>query len=506
MWKWILKLHKWCNQHEWILILLLAVIVLRLPSLSTPHYYGDEEIYFVMGRAWKEGVPLYQAMFDHKPPLIYVLAGIANTVLQFRLALLFSMLVHVVAFWKLARLFWGKTKPKLAYVSSALFVVLTSVPTFEGLIVNAELLMMLPITLSLLMIWPYSARASGGVSKYSQSRYLLAGLVAGIGWLYKIPVMFDVIAIALYLFVFTPTRLMDSLKSLLKPAIWLYLGGFAAPLAATFVYYYLKGHGPDYLATVLTVNLSYVSSAATNSWTFDPFKSGLVVRGTVLALFTLFMYVFRNKMNKRLVMVSLWFAYSLFGALLSYRPYPHYLQQPIVPLVLLVPFIFVAERILEWASIAILIGTCAIVQMKVKFWGYPSLAVYQNFAKFMTGEHDRQQYLTKFDNAKRNYEIARYLNERLDKEDQIYVWGTDPTIYNLTHRLPTGGKYIVSFHVHDLKKYDYVMENIRRNEPKAIVVLSGSGKFDELMSYLEYHYVQTTEVEGNQIYLRMAIQ
>lgn len=503
---WILRLHIWCNQHEWLLILLLVTIVLRLPSLCTPHYYGDEEIYFVMGRAWREGIPLYQAMFDHKPPLIYILAGVANRVFQFRLALLISMLVHVTLFWKLARLFWRSTRPRLAYVSSALFVILTSIPTFEGLIVNAELLMMLPVTLSLLLIWPHSAKATLGASEYSWSRYLIAGLVAGIGWLYKIPVMFDVIAIALYLFVFRPTKFLDSLKGLLKPSLWLYLGGFAIPLILTFAYYYLKGHGSDYLDTVLTVNLGYISSATTDNWIFNPFKSGLVVRGTILAGFTLLIYLMRNRMNKRLVLISLWFAFSLFGALLSYRPYPHYLQQPIVPFALLLPFIFVAERVWEWMVIALITFGSIFTQMKVKFWGYASLPLYQNFVRFMDGEYDREEYLVKFDNAKRNYEIAKYLNERLVKEDQIYVWGTDPTVYNLTHRLPTGGKYIVSFHVRDLNKYDYVMENIRYRAPRAIVVLTGAGEFNELMSYLEHNYLQTKDIDGNQIYLRMVIK
>jgi hypothetical protein len=54
MWKSLIKLHKWCNHYEWIIFLIILVLVLRLPSLIMPHYYGDEEIYFVMGRAWRE--------------------------------------------------------------------------------------------------------------------------------------------------------------------------------------------------------------------------------------------------------------------------------------------------------------------------------------------------------------------------------------------------------------------------------------------------------------------
>ena len=495
---WIKKLHGWCNRHEWILILLLSVIVLRLPSLCTPHFYGDEEIYFVMGRAWSEGVPLYHAMFDHKPPLIYILAGLAPTVFSFRLSLLLSMLVHTVLFWKLAQLFWGAAGRKWAYLSSAAFVILTSIPTFEGLIVNAELLMMLPVTLSLLLVW------KAPLSDWK--RFLLAGVVAGIGWLYKIPVVFDVAAIVLFLFVFRETKFRDGLKALITPSYWTFLIGFATPLALTFAYYYLKGHGADYLATVLTVNLGYVSSSTTNAWTFNPLKSGLFVRGGVLAAFTLLLYLFRKRMDKRFVLASLWFAFSCFGALLSYRAYPHYLQEPIVPFALLLPFLFVSERVLEWVVIAVLIAVGIVTQKSLKFGAYPTLSTYTNFTNFLTGKISHDEYFTKFDNTKRNYGIAKYLNERLLPEDTIYVWGTDPTVYNLTHRLPTGGKYIVSFHVRDLNQYGYVMENIRSAEPKAIVVLDGSGEFPELFSYLDQYYVQSHEVAGNYVYLRMNIK
>ena len=149
----VMKLQRFCSKREWILILLILVAVFRLPTLATPNFYGAEEIYFVMGRAWKTGVPLYEAMFDHKPPLIYIAAGIFSTVAMFRGFLMLSMLVHPYLFWLLAQKFWGDKHPYLAKLSSLIFVVLSTIPTLEGHIVNAELLIMLPVTASLLRIW-----------------------------------------------------------------------------------------------------------------------------------------------------------------------------------------------------------------------------------------------------------------------------------------------------------------------------------------------------------------
>lgn len=498
--KWLLKLHKWCNKYEWVIFLVILVLILRLPSFIMPHYYGDEEIYFVMGRAWSTGVPLYKAIFDHKPPLIYIMAGIAPTMYAFRGMLGGLMVIHTILFWNLARVIWAKTKPSLVYVSSIIFVLLTTLPTFEGLTVNAELLMMLPVTAAALILWPTQNWAT---VKVAPTRYLVAGLLGGIGWLFKIPVAADMVALGLYFFAFRKNSLKESFLAFFSWPFVAYILAFVAPLALTFVYYYLKGTGPDYLATVLTVNLGYVSSWSTSSYAFNPFKSGLFVRGIALVLFTIGLYVLRKKVDKTFLFASLWFGFALFGALLSARPYPHYLQELAAPAAILIPLIFMVDNLVSWIVIGVIIGACVLVQRQINFWGYPTISVYKTYFEYVTKRITWSQYLARFDNAPRNYSAAKYLNEHLTTEDQIYIWGTDSTIYNLTNRLPTGGKYIVSFHVHDLKKYDYVMENINKNMPKYVLILPGAGDFPELASLLDHSYVLAKEIEGVQIYLRL---
>jgi len=499
LWKKVLSLHRYCNHHEWIIFLLLIVAVSRLPTLVTPNYYGDEEIYFVMGRAWSSGVPLYEAMFDHKPPLIYVMAGIFSTIPLFRGFLLLSMLVHTIVFWKIAEKFWGERDRVMAYLSSAIFVGLTTLPTFEGHIVNAELLMMLPVSISILLIWGTQKQ-----EKISKSRYLLAGIVAGLGWLYKIPVVFDAIAIALYMFIFAEKTFWSSVKAIFSLRFWLYLGGFALPLALSFVYYYLKGHGESYLATVFTVNLGYVSSWKSESFTtFNPFKSGLVVRGAVLAAYTFVLYVLRKKLDSRILFASLWLGFSLFGALLSYRPYPHYLQEIVPAIALLIPTLFTTQTFMGWLLWATIIGVGILVQRDVRFWAYESKSLYLSYWQLVTRQITPETYRGRFDNAKRNYAIAEYISSHIGKEERIYVWGSDPTIYNLTHKIPSGGKYIVSFHVRDLNKYDYVMENLTISTPQAIVMLPGETSFPALEALLSTKYVEVFNYEDAVVYWRL---
>jgi len=405
------------------------------------------------------------------------------------------MIIHTILFWKLAQLFWQKTRPGLGYVSSFIFVILTTLPLFEGLTVNAELLMMLPVTAAVLVLWKAKDR--------EWQKFMIAGLLGGIGWLFKIPVAADMVAIGLYFLVFNKKTLSEGIKALFSWSFVAYAGAFVAPLLLTFVYYYLKGNGPDYLATVLTVNLGYVSSWSTSTYTFNPFKSGLFVRAVILGVFTLGLYMARKKLDTRFVFVALWTAFSLFGALLSARPYPHYLQELMAPISLLLPFIFVAENVLTWVVIGLMVSAGVLVQKQIKFWGYPTLSVYKTYFEYVTNKITWDQYLNRFDNAERNYKLAKYLNERLQESDQIYIWGTDPTVYNLTNRLPTGGKYIVSFHVRDLHKYDYTIENLEKNLPKYILVASGAGEFEELTTLLDHKYIWVKNIGGTEIYIRL---
>ncbi len=496
--EWWRRLHSWANKHEWLILLLLLVVVFRLPSLFMPHYYGDEEIYFVMGRAWREGVPLYLEMFDHKPPLIYVLAGLFPTMFSIRLMLLIMMGIHTWLFWELAKSIWAKVgRPGLAYVSSIIFVILTTSPWLEGLTVNAELLMMVPVTAAVLLLWKSQDETKPRVVTYG-----LAGLLLGIAWLYKIPVAADAAAIGIYFVIYRGGSINEIWRKIWTGATWVYVLGFVAPLLTTFGYYWLKGSGPAYLDTVLTMNLGYVSSWSTSAYSFNPFKSGLVVRGTILMIIMVTVFGWRKKLNDGLVFVTLWLAFGLFGALLSGRPYPHYLQQPIIPFALWLPWIVVNERIVSWIVWGGMAALMMLMQVQIKFWGYQTISIYRDFWQYTTGKINKSDYYLRFDNVKRNYAIAEYLKERLGDDEKIFIWGSDPTVYNLTDRLPTGGKYIVSFHVHDLNKHDYVINNLGNTKPKYIVWMPGANQFEQLEKLLARSYDPITEIEGAMIYRR----
>jgi hypothetical protein len=204
-------------------------------------------------------------------------------------------------------------------------------------------------------------------------------------------------------------------------------------------------------------------------------------------------------------LVLLWLSFSFFGALLSGRPYPHYLLQPVVPFALAIPYIFIAENIASWIAIGYLAIWGIYTDRQIKFWGYQTWPIYRDFAQFATGKINKQQYFEKFDGVKRNYAVGKFLKERMERTDQLYLWGSDAAIYNITEKLPAGGKYIVNFHVADLHKHDYVMENLMKNQPKYIVTLPNATPFSQLDLLISEEYIEVYEYEGTKVFMRLEL-
>ena len=60
------------KSYVWVLLgIICAFILLRLPSLIEPEWYGDEGIYRTIGLALSRGEVLYRDIWDNKPPLLY---------------------------------------------------------------------------------------------------------------------------------------------------------------------------------------------------------------------------------------------------------------------------------------------------------------------------------------------------------------------------------------------------------------------------------------------------
>src|SRR3989339_384955 len=162
----------WIKRHEALILILLLAIILRLPSLFEPYWYGDEGIYLTLGLAFKKGLVWYRDIHDNKPPLLYLLASFTGTVFWFRLLLTFWFGAAVAAFYRLTQKLLPET-PGAWSLATLLLIVLTTI--FEGNIANAEIFIVLPVTLGILLTFK------------PRPNYWLIGGLFSLGFLFKVP-------------------------------------------------------------------------------------------------------------------------------------------------------------------------------------------------------------------------------------------------------------------------------------------------------------------------------
>ena len=92
----------------------LLFFLLRFPSLFEPYWYGDEGVYFTIGKALNQGRFLYTEIWDNKPPLLYLFYAVFNDLFSIRFASLAFGLASVITFFFLAREFFRQGKRRRA--------------------------------------------------------------------------------------------------------------------------------------------------------------------------------------------------------------------------------------------------------------------------------------------------------------------------------------------------------------------------------------------------------
>lgn len=472
----------------WWVFLLVAVLLLRLPSLFEPFTYGDEGIYLTLGQAARKGLVWYRDIHDNKPPMLYLVAAIAGDFSTYRLLSLAWSLVTIFAFYKLAKLVLVKRKGVIT--ATFAFALFTSLHSFEGNVANAENFMLLPTILGFYLLLKKPLKATS---------WLLIGGLFGVATLFKVPAAFDLVAAWIFLLLVKQGK---NLKDFLCQSVWL-ISGFLGMICLTGLYYASEGAFQAYLTAAFFQNIPYLSS-----WLGDKPQVGGLPLGLLLRSFlilTLIVWLWRKRVSLAIKLILLWFAFSLFAALLSSRPYPHYLIQVLPALSLAFGFFSAKEKkakILPSALFFILL----LAFLSFKFWYYPNLPYYFNFYRFVLTQ-DKADYFRRFDNqALALYQVADYLATHTQKEERIFIWGTQPSIYALARRLPVG-RYAASYHIVDFNGYEETIKALQEQQPNYITV-SGDEKrpFPQMETLLQQDYSLETEIGDFQIFHRVLQQ
>ena len=491
------------NKYEGLVLILALLAILRIPSLFEPAWYGDENIYLTIGQGVRKGLFLYKDItdFPNKPPLIYLLAAVVQNVFWFRMVLLFWNGVHAVVMFFLAKSMFPKIK-WVWYAVTVLFVLLTSLPVWEGNIANGEIFMSMLVTAGVLVLWKARLKKKNVLKKY-----FLAGILIALGFLFKIPVGAEIAALMLFFFVFLrKTNLRAIFSIVADPHLYIFLLGLGLPIIITLGFHALQGVSPVDLIRSATGSTGYVSvwEQQTGIRAYLSFGS-LPARAALVGIITLVLYVARNKLSKELVLASVWLVFALFGALLSARPYSHYLLQGVPALTILVGVVLASwKKRGNIVVAAAVFGIAIAAYVRFGFSTYPVTSYYKNFAEFVTGKISETEYYNRFDGRmERNYAVAKYLKTRTLPDEHIFIWGTEPGIYVLADRLPVG-RLTTSFHVEDLDEYARLGEELAEVTPKYIVVMENETRdFPQLERLIDSQYTLVEKIGEAQIYYLM---
>ncbi|MBI2464543.1 hypothetical protein HYV64_00205 [Candidatus Shapirobacteria bacterium] len=477
------------KKHRFVLIASLLFLLLRLPSLFEPYWYGDEGIYLVLGQALRKGLVLYRQIHDNKPPSLYYLAAIAQTVFGFRLLLAISMAFSSVIFHKFSTKLFSA---KFAKISTILFIILTSIPLIEGNIANAEIFMVLP-TLAGIYYFFYSK---------STLHYLVSGLLLGLAFTFKVPVAVEFALLCAWVLAFNFER---SKIKLIAISWFALVVGFVLPIVLFFALSIYQRAGNEFLFSALLQNFGYLSSWSTGSHSGSATSGGLVNRAVIMSISWLIIYFLYLKKHipKSALFVFTWFCATVFGALLSTRPYPHYLIQLAPPLVLILTLIFSTLATLKQRIISIiLLAGLGFYLVSYKFYYYPVVSYYKNFYAHIFSLNSveyRNYFGARVDDT---YQIAQFLKNTTAPEEDIFIWGDEPYIYALSDRLPVG-KYTVAYHVADFNQYENTYNQLIVQFPKTVIYYPQPGRpFPDLDRFIKLYYSPATAFGEATIYTR----
>jgi len=479
------------NIPNWLCCLLALVLILRVPSFFEPYYYGDEMVYQTLGTGVRQGLTLYKDIHDNKPPILYLTAAAADSLFLFKAILAFWMLVSTVFFYKLSKALFPDQE-NTQKISTIIFAALTTLPLLEGNTVNSELFMIGFTILALLLL----------LRKVPNLKTVfVAGVLLGIGTLFKIPAAFDAPVIVFFWLITSDIK--KDWKKILGNTVTL-VAGFALPILLTFVFYYFKGALPDYIRAAFLQNVGYLSSFRPG----DVQKSFIVRNGPLLirAIVVLFglvvTWIFRKRLSKKFILLAIWTLFALFAITLSERPYPHYFIQVVAPLSFLIGML-VTDKGFEQSLTIIPLLIAFVVPVYYKFYFYPTTTYYVRFISFATGKITRDAYFNSFDaNTVRNYQIADFLVTSSLPTDRIFIWDpAAPTIYALSRRLPPI-KYVVPYHVDDYSSRAIQAKVISANPPKFIILTSGNS-YPEISALIKSKYLLINQIGNADIYGRM---
>lgn len=478
------------GKEYWIAIIIAFLfILLRLPSLIEPYWYGDEGIYQVIGQALHNGSLLYRDIWDNKPPLLYIIYAFANgDQLIVRLASLLAGTASMLFLFFLSQKLFHSLR--VSMIVSLVYSIFLATPLAEGNIANAENFIVLPVLAAAYIIFVT-------LKKQNILMYFIAGILLGLAFLLKIVALFDLAAFVLFIFYSTYKNFtLPKLKKTLLPLIPLFIG-FVTPVLITFLYFFFNGIFKEFIHASFFGNITYVG------WknTFLGIPQGLLLlKLFLLASVSVLLFIKRHSFSSTTLFVCLWISFSLFNAFFSGRPYTHYVLVMVPVYCIFLGMILTRKG--YFSKIISFILMLIISYITFSFFHLYNfsklLAYYPITYKFVIGQESFENYQKFFDRkVPRDYMVADFISTHTKDKDKVFIWGNNAQIYALSNKQPLT-KYTVAYHVADKAAFQITENAINQQKPKYIIVL----RENEPLPFRIPLYIMRFSLEGATIYER----
>lgn len=499
----------------------LACALVRLPAFRYDVLSDDEAIYDAMARVVTDGGVMYRDTVDHKPPGLVLAYATAQRIVRalgggigahgMDAVHLLGLLAAVATGLALYGIGRRLLAPSLWLLPPLLYgLVSAAKQPVDGLAVNGELLMNLPIALAILAALEAGHRR--GAARIGLD--LSVGALAAVATLYKYQAAVALAALPALLLLTDGERPSRRLARLCAWAL-----GFAIPLGLTLAFFARRGALDDALRWGVLFNLRYVAEGP--GLAFAAGRLGLQLVGVVLpgavvyggGLLTLARLLRRapqaDVLDGRAFLVTFTLL-SLASVCIGWRFFGHYFLQPELPLSLLAagPAARIAPR-----RLALGLGAPALAFFFVA--ALPSLS------RPILNARDPDYRV-----------IGRAIAARTSPADTIWVWGNAPQIYHDADRLQgvrfsfcnyltglspgTPSEYVAGVDPRGKAvpfAWPLVVEDLERRKPKLVLDTSTAdlksyGKFPlagfpALAGYLAAHYRGEAAIEGIAVYRRI---
>ena len=398
------------------LVYIFLAIGLRFFSFFPSVIDHDESTYLEIARMILEGKVLYVDMVDIKPPGIFYILAFFQAVFGysiFVLRVISSAWIGVTAFilYLTARMLIKDNRVSIA--SGLIYLVFISTWSFYGISLTPEIFFNLFSILALYVL----------LKQQGAWNYLLAGLIAGMGFIVKYLVLFDYVAFLIFMLILSYRNGQLNYR---KAVYRNFLAGigFLLPFGMLNLAYFLNGHFAEFYNIVYLAPGRYPNP-------FDPLKMLkflLEFNLLFLPVFLLFYYVFAVKDPSKEVSIlkllgTLWTLMAVIAVVLAGKTFGHYTIQLMLPVSLIAGAFFKNDR--QYPRF--------LEPLKNRLTGWLILGMVLLGISLL-----KTEYVIKKDTP---VEIASYLRPKLGNNDQIFAGNYHHILYYLLRKdSPT--KYI----------------------------------------------------------------